>query len=67
LEHILGDAAYHAEGVVPLLIVSLAKHLREQYPEVKYFVYGTYFGAREAMRRFKRKFLFMPHRVQWKL
>lgn len=67
LERILGDARHHADGIVPMLIVSLVKHLREQYPQVKYFVYGTYFGAREPMRRFKRKFLFLPHRVHWKL
>jgi len=67
IEHILGDAAVQSEGIVPMLILSIATRLKERYPAVKYFAYGSYFGAREEMRRFKRKFLFLPHRVRWHL
>lgn len=67
IEHILGDAAAQSEGIVPMLIVSIAGHLMQHYPAVKYYSYGTYYGAREEMRRFKRKFGFLPHRVRWQL
>jgi hypothetical protein len=65
IEHIYGHAAHHADGVVPALLVGIAEHLAVQYPSVRYYGYGSYFGASETMRRFKRKFLFMPHRVKW--
>lgn len=67
IETIYGDAAAQPEGVVPLLIISIAGHILEHFPAVKYYCYGTYFGAGEEMRRFKRKFLFRPHRVRWQL
>ena len=65
IEHIYGHAAHHADGVVPALLVGIAEHLAVQYPSVRYYGYGSYFGASETMRRFKRKFLFMPYRVKW--
>jgi hypothetical protein len=65
IERIFGHAALQGDGIVPMLIVSIAEHLYERHPNVKYYGYGTYYGAREEMRRFKRKFLFTPHRVLW--
>jgi hypothetical protein len=62
---IYGHDDHHADGVIPLLLVSMADHLIAHYPKVRYFVYDTYFGASETLRRFKRKFLFRPHRVTW--
>jgi hypothetical protein len=67
LEQIYGHAAFQPDGVVPLLITEITRYLIEERPDVKYFCYGTYFGASTTMRRFKRKFLFEPHRVSWKL
>ena len=67
LEHVYGHADRQPDGVVPMLIVGIAEHLIRQRPMVKYFCYGTYFGASTTMRRFKRKFLFEPHRVDWQL
>ena len=67
IEHIYGHAERHADGVVPILLVGIAEHLAAHYPAVKYYGYGSYFGASETMRRFKRKFLFMPYRVKWVL
>jgi len=67
IEHIYGHAARHVDGVVPSLLVGIAEHLARHYPAVKYYGYGSYFGASETMRRFKRKFLFVPHRVKWSL
>ncbi len=67
IEHIYGHAEHHANGVVPLLLTGIADHVEQTYPTVRYYGYGTYFGASESLRRFKRKFLFMPHRVKWKL
>ena len=66
IETIYGHADHHSNGVVPLLLVSLADHLIVHHPQVLYYVYDTYFGASETMRRFKRKFLFLPHRVSWR-
>ncbi len=67
LQTIYGHADFLPDGVVPLLIASIGDLLPTRYPDVRYFAYGTYYGASETMKRFKRKFLFMPHRASWKL
>ena len=67
IEHIYGHAGFQNDGVVPKMIVDAADYLMEQHPSVKYYAYGSYFGASETLRRFKRKFKFMPHRVKWML
>ena len=67
MEDIYGDARHQSDGYVPLLYLSIGKYLLENHPEVKYFSYGTYYGASPTLRRFKRKFRFLPHRVIWKL
>ena len=67
LQTIYGHADFLSDGVVPLLIASIGDLLPANYPEVRYFAYGTYFGATETMKRFKRKFLFSPHHVKWVL
>ncbi|NQT91381.1 MAG: hypothetical protein HQ559_01370, partial [Lentisphaerae bacterium] len=65
IEQIYGHAAHHQNGVVPMLIIDLVRHLPEQYPHVKYVTYDTFLGAGQNLRRFKRKFLFKPHKVTW--
>jgi len=67
IEHILGHAQHQADGVVPLLIAGIAGVLIAEYGDVKYFGYGTWFGAGTTLRRFKRKFGFRPYRVRWEL
>ncbi|MBO0698346.1 MAG: hypothetical protein J2P46_08135 [Zavarzinella sp.] len=67
VEQVLGHADHLALGAVPLLLVGIAKHLYEHHRQVRYYAYGTYFGASESLRRFKRKFDFHPHRVTWVL
>jgi hypothetical protein len=67
IEHILGDAAQQADGIVPMLIISIAQYLMDHHPAVRFYAYGSYFGALAEMRRFKRKFMFTPHRVRWSL
>ncbi|MBM3892356.1 MAG: hypothetical protein FJ388_24840 [Verrucomicrobia bacterium] len=67
IEQIYGHAAHHAEGVVPLLIIGMAESMMRHYPHVKYYGYEMFFGASPTMRRFKKKFLFLPHRVEWQL
>lgn len=67
IQRIFGHAAYQSDGCVPLLILSIANHLLQSYPKVRYYAYGTFFGASVSMKRFKRKFHFLPHRVHWKL
>lgn len=66
VEHILGHADYLADGIVPLLLVGMADDAARNYPRVRYFAYGTFFGGGSTMRRFKKKFQFLPHRVIWK-
>lgn len=65
IEHIFGHAAHQADGVVPMMLIGMAEHIRSNYPSVRYYGYGSYFGASETLRRFKRKFCFMPHKVKW--
>ena len=62
---IYGHADYLEEGIVPMMIIEIGKWLYDHYPASIWFGYGTYFGAMENMRRFKRKFNFMPYRVKW--
>lgn len=67
VEHILGHDKYISDGIVPLLITGMAKDIIAKYTNVKYYAYGTFWGAEESMRRFKKKFKFMPHKVRWEL
>jgi hypothetical protein len=67
LEHIYGHSAFHSDGIVPMLIVGIAQHLIESRPSVRYYCYSNYFGASITLRRFQRKFLFLPHKVKWVL
>lgn len=67
IETIYGHDDFQKLGVVPFLIIEIARTLIEQYPEVSHYAYGTYYGASESLQRFKRKFGFLPKRVQWKL
>jgi len=64
---IYGHAAHHGDGVVPLLISGVAERALLDYPEVRYLAYDKWFGASPTLRRFKRKFNFAPHRVEWVL
>ncbi len=67
IEHILGHASMLGDGIVPLLIAELAADVASRHIRVRYFAYGTFFGGGETMRRFKKKFGFLPHRVTWRL
>lgn len=67
IEQLYGHAVHHADGVVPLLLVEMVRYIKEHYPRVKYYANERYFGASETMRRFKRKFGFLPHEVRWTL
>ena len=67
LEHILGHSGYLDLGVVPLLVTEMARYALEHFPRVKYYTYGTVFGASESLQRFKKKFGFCPHYVTWEL
>ena len=65
IEHIYGHAAHQENGVVPLLYTGIAGYLYEHHPQVRCYGYGMFFGASESMKRFKKKFHFLPHRVRW--
>jgi hypothetical protein len=67
IETIFGHADHLPIGPVPSLVIGTAAYLYDNHPAVKYYCYGTYFGAGETMKRFKRKFGFVPHRVEWLL
>lgn len=62
-----GHHAYQPDGVVPLLLVELVKYARASHPQTRYCMYDKYFGASTTLRRFKRKFGFLPHKVNWRL
>lgn len=65
LATIYGHADCVSDGIVPMLIIGIAEYIYGHYPYVKYYSYGNYFGATESMRRFKRKFAYLPHQVHW--
>jgi hypothetical protein len=64
---IYGHHAYQADGIVPFLFVETVKYARTHYPQARYCMYDKYFGASQSLRRFKKKFGFLPHKVQWLL
>jgi hypothetical protein len=67
IEHIYGHYAYEKDGIVPMLIIEIVNYILTHYPKVHFYGYGTFFGAKLQMRRFKRKFGFIPYRVIWNL
>ena len=64
---IYGHAKYLGDGVVPMLFVEIVKCACSRYPQTRFCMYDKYFGAGDTLRRFKRKFLFLPHKVTWRL
>jgi hypothetical protein len=48
--------SFCAERAAEYAAECAAEYVAENHPAVKYYCYGTYFGARETMKRFKRKF-----------
>ncbi|WP_163131982.1 hypothetical protein [Agarivorans sp. Alg241-V36] len=67
LSHYFGHKDYQRDGIVPLLITEIAKKSIEGYSGVKYFVYGSYVNSSETLARFKKKLMFKPYHVHWKL
>ncbi|MEE2022897.1 GNAT family N-acetyltransferase [Alkalimonas mucilaginosa] len=67
IEHIYGHHEFQPYGVVPMLLIAMARHAEEEHPAVRYYAYGTFFGASQSMQRFKKKFCFYPHKVSWQL
>lgn len=67
IQTIYGHADRQADGVVPMMLIDVARWIMQHHPDVKFYAYGNYYGAGETMRRFKRKFGFLPHRVRWRL
>lgn len=67
IESIYGHAAHQENGVVPLLLTTAVDDICQNHPAVRFIQYDTYYGASASLQRFKRKFLFHPHRVTWRL
>jgi hypothetical protein len=65
VEHVYGHSNYQSDGVVPILYISIAGYVMKQFPRVKYYCYGTFFGASPTLQRLKEKFKFLPHKVTW--
>jgi len=65
LATVFGHDQYKSDAVVPFLISGIAEYKYSHYSRVKYYVYDKYYGASENLRRFKRKFRFEPHVVNW--
>jgi len=67
LSHFYGHAEHQKNGVVPLVIVSIAEYVLENHPNIKAYMYDGYIGASPTLKRFKKKFGFLPHHVKWRL
>jgi hypothetical protein len=65
VEQVYGHSEFQSDGIVPMLYISIGSFAVTEYPQVKYYQYGTYFGASPTMQRFKKKFKFLPHKVSW--
>jgi hypothetical protein len=64
---IFGHDAHQSDGIVPLLLAETVRYVITHHPQAKYFMYDKYFGASTTLRRFKKKFGFLPHKVEWSL
>ena len=64
---VYGHHAYQPDGIVPMLFVETVNYGRTHYPQARYCMYDKYFGAGKTLRRFKKKFGFLPHKVEWRL
>lgn len=64
---IYGHDAYQSDGIVPLLLSEVVSYAISHHPQAKYCMYDKYFGASTTLRRFKKKFGFLPHKVEWSL
>ncbi|NMP16186.1 hypothetical protein [Thalassotalea sp. Y01] len=67
LEHIYGHADVQKLGVVPQLIIDAYQDITERHPQVNFYAYGSFFGASDNLKRFKKKMGFKPYRVDWQL
>jgi len=67
LSHFYGHAEHQKDGIVPMLLTSIAKIAIEEHPTVKVFMYGGLIGASTSLKRFKKKFNFLPYRIKWSL
>ena len=64
---IFGHDRFKSDNVVPFLIAGMAEYALTNYPSVRYYAYDKYYGADVGLRRFKKKFGFLPHYVDWSL
>lgn len=67
LSHYYGHAEHQKNGVTPFLIASIAEYVIQNHSHIKAYAYGGYIGASPTLKRFKKKFNFLPHRVIWSL
>ena len=54
---------YNSDCIAPFLITSIADYKYQNYPDVKYFLYGNYYDASPSLRRFKKRHHFSPHSI----
>ncbi|MEW6995110.1 hypothetical protein AADZ84_12685 [Colwelliaceae bacterium MEBiC 14330] len=54
---------YNSDCIVPYLITSIADYKYQNYSDVKYFLYGNYYGASPSLSRFKKRHRFNPHSI----
>jgi hypothetical protein len=64
---IYGHHAHQPNGVVPLLLTEAVAYARRHHPQARFCSYDKYFGASASLRRFKKKFAFLPYKVVWTL
>ncbi|MDN3652417.1 hypothetical protein QWY77_06525 [Thalassotalea ponticola] len=67
LEHMYGHAKVQHLGVVPQLIIDAYQDIKKRHPQVLYYAYGSFFGASDNLKRFKKKMGFKPYKVNWQL
>lgn len=64
---IYGHRDFLSDGIVPFMLYEMVKYTRANHPGARYCMYDKYFGAGATLRRFKKKFGFLPHKVDWRL
>tara|TARA_B100001996_G_scaffold381801_1_gene372019 strand:+ start:1333 stop:2025 length:693 start_codon:yes stop_codon:yes gene_type:complete len=64
---IIGHKDYQNFGIIYHLIIEVIKDTIEKYVSVRWVYYDMYYGASKGLQDFKRKFLFKPYNVNWKI
>ena len=66
LTRLLGHAGFLKDGIMYLMLTATIAEIIDNYKEIKFIMYDTFFGASDGLRLFKSRLGFRPYNVKWK-